>query len=85
MSDNTRLRTRSTNCTGTTSSRFAHGLLEVDSIEIKVIDIDNELDPISPSQESPAVQYDGLMQGHLQPVDSLPPGLATTEAMRRLS
>lgn len=46
------------------------GLVEVDSIEIKVI-IDNEVDPISPSN-NPAVQYTGLFQG--QPLDPLPPG-----------
>lgn len=48
----------------------SHGLVEVDSIEIKVI-VDNEVDPISPSG-NPAVQYAGLMQG--QPLDPLPPG-----------
>lgn len=48
----------------------SHGLVEVDSIEIKVI-VDNEVDPISPSG-NPSVQYAGLMQG--QPLDPLPPG-----------
>lgn len=48
----------------------SHGLVEVDSIEIKVI-VDNEVDPISPSN-NPAVQYTGLFQG--QPLDPLPPG-----------
>ena len=46
----------------------AHGLLEVDSIEIKVI-VDNEVDPISPPN-NPAVQYPGYMQGI--PLDSIP-------------
>lgn len=45
------------------------GLIEVDSIEIKVI-VDNEVDPISPAN-NPAVQYPGYMQG--VPLDSLPP------------
>lgn len=45
------------------------GLVEVDSIEIKVI-IDNEVDPISPSN-NPAVQHAGLLQG--LPLDPLPP------------
>lgn len=48
----------------------SHGLVEVDSIEIKVI-IDNEVDPISPSNNA-AVQYTGLFQG--QPIDPLPEG-----------
>ncbi|KAF3763434.1 metallo-beta-lactamase superfamily protein [Cryphonectria parasitica EP155] len=48
----------------------SQGLVEVDSIEIKVI-VDNEVDPISPSN-NPAVQYAGLMQG--LPLDSLPAG-----------
>lgn len=48
----------------------SHGLVEVDSIEIKVI-VDNEVDPISPSN-NPAVQYTGLFQG--QPLDPLPAG-----------
>lgn len=39
----------------------SHGLVQVDSIEITVI-VDNEVDPISPSN-NPAVQYAGLMQG----------------------
>ncbi|KAG8161967.1 hypothetical protein KVR01_007732 [Diaporthe batatas] len=46
-----------------------HGLIEVDSVEIKVI-VDNEVDPISPAN-NPAVQYPGYMQG--VPLDSLPP------------
>lgn len=46
----------------------AHGLVEVDSIEIKVI-VDNEVDPISPAN-NPAVQYPGYMQG--VPLDKLP-------------
>lgn len=44
------------------------GLVEVDAIEIKVL-VDNEVDPISPSN-NPAVQYRGLMQG--VPLDPLP-------------
>lgn len=46
----------------------AHGLVEVDSIEIKVI-VDNEVDPISPAN-NPAVLYPGYMQG--VPLDKLP-------------
>ncbi|KAI3393608.1 hypothetical protein diail_3912 [Diaporthe ilicicola] len=46
-----------------------HGLVDVDSIEIKVI-VDNEVDPISPSN-NPAVQYLGYLQG--APLDSIPP------------
>lgn len=46
----------------------SHGLVEVDSIEIKVL-VDNEVDPITPSN-NPAVQYRGLMQG--VPLDPLP-------------
>lgn len=48
----------------------SHGLVEVDSIEITVI-VDNEVDPISPSN-NPAVQYPGLLRG--QPLDPLPAG-----------
>ena len=40
---------------------MGHNLVELDSIEITVI-IDNELDPISPSN-NPAVAYKGLFQG----------------------
>lgn len=47
-----------------------HSLVAIDSIEIQVI-IDNEVDPISPSN-NPAVQYTGLFQG--QPLEPLPPG-----------
>lgn len=57
-----------------------HGLLEVDSIEIKVI-VDNEVDPISPSG-NPAVQYAGLMQG--QPFDPLPDGHGRGDAEAEL-
>lgn len=46
----------------------SHGLVEVDSIEIKVL-VDNEVDPITPSN-NPAVEYRGLMQG--VPLDPLP-------------
>lgn len=48
----------------------SHGLVEVDSIEIKVI-VDNEVDPISPSN-NPNVQYAGLLRG--PPLDPLPAG-----------
>ncbi|KAJ0117515.1 metallo-beta-lactamase superfamily protein [Diaporthe amygdali] len=48
----------------------SHGLLEVDYIEIKVI-VDNEVDPISPSN-NPAVQYTGFLQG--VSLDRLPSG-----------
>lgn len=48
----------------------SRGLVEVDSIEIKVI-VDNEVDPISPSN-NPAVQYTGLLQGI--PLDPIPEG-----------
>lgn len=47
----------------------SHGLVEVDSIDITVI-VDNEVDPISPSN-NPAVQYAGLLQG--VPLDVLDP------------
>lgn len=46
----------------------SHGLIEVDSIDIKVL-VDNEVDPITPSN-NPAVEYRGLMQGVL--LDPLP-------------
>lgn len=39
----------------------SYGLVEVDSLQVKVI-VDNEIDPISPTN-NPAVQYTGLMQG----------------------
>lgn len=59
----------------------SHGLVEVDSIEIRVL-VDNEVDPITPSN-NPAVQYRGLMQG--VPLDALPPDTDRGGAQAELS
>lgn len=59
-----------------TSTMAFNSLVELDSIEIKVI-VDNEVDPISPSN-NPAVQYTGLFQG--QPLEPIPEGSDRGEA-----
>ncbi|KAJ4420906.1 hypothetical protein N0V82_004086 [Gnomoniopsis sp. IMI 355080] len=58
----------------------SYGLVEVDSIEITVL-VDNEVDPITPSN-NPAVQYSGLMQG--VPLDPLPPDGSRGDAQAEL-
>ena len=49
---------------------MAHKLVELDNIEITVI-VDNEIDPISPSN-NPEVRYKGLFQG--VPMTPIPAG-----------
>ncbi|PSR88674.1 beta-lactamase-like protein [Coniella lustricola] len=58
----------------------SHSLVQVERIDITVI-VDNEVDPISPSN-NPAVQYAGLLQG--VPLTKLNPGNARGGAQAEL-